>query len=209
MTNLAKLKDLILQGRIKEVEELVKAAIYENVPARDILDNGLIAGMNVVGLKFKANEIFIPEVLIAAKAMSAGVKLLETLLIEQGCQPKGRIVIGTVRGDLHDIGKNIVGMMFKGAGFKIIDLGIDVPVEKFINAARENKAELVAMSALITTSMPVMKKVISALKQENILAKTMIGGAPVTGEFATQIGADGYAADAASAVDLAKSLLEN
>jgi len=203
------LKDKLFKGDVGEVQRLVKLAVAENTPAKDILDKGLIAGMDVVGKKFKANDIFVPEVLLAARAMQAGMKILEPLLAKSGVRPVAKVAIGTVKGDLHDIGKNLVTMMFKGAGLDVVDFGIDVAPEKFVNAAKNEGAQMIAMSALLTTSMPSMKKTIDALKAAGILGKvkTMIGGAPVTQEYADEIQADGYAPDAASAVDKAKELL--
>jgi 5-methyltetrahydrofolate--homocysteine methyltransferase len=165
--------------------------------------------MSLVGKKFKANEIFVPEVLIAAKAMHAGLSILEPLLVAGGIKPKAKIVIGTVKGDLHDIGKNLVAMMFKGAGFTVIDLGIDVRPEIFIKKAKEEDVSVVAMSSLLTTSMPSMKNVIMLIKEQGLASKikTIIGGAPVTQAYADEIGADGYAPDASSAVDKVNELL--
>jgi len=201
--------DSIFNGDIAGMPLLVKEAIAEKISPKDILDKGLIAGMALVGKKFKANEIFIPEVLIAAKAMQAGLCILEPLLIESGVESKGIIAIGTVKGDLHDIGKNLVAMMFKGAGFTVIDLGIDVSPDVFIQRAQKDKASVLAMSSLLTTSLPSMKNTIELLKSKGLDSKikTIIGGAPVTQEYADEIGADGYAPDASSAVDKAKELL--
>jgi len=165
--------------------------------------------MSEIGILFKNNEVFIPEVLIAARAMKAGMAILKPLLIEKDVKPVGKVVLGTVKGDLHDIGKNLVGMMLEGAGFEVIDLGIDVSPEKFVEAARDNQADCVAMSALLTTTMPHMKDTIEAFEaaglRENV--KIMIGGAPITQSYADEIGADGYASDAASAAELAKNLI--
>lgn len=199
----------IFKGDIPGTIALVKEAVSEEISPKEILDSGLIAGMSVVGEKFKLNEIFVPEVLIAAKAMQAGLGVLEPLLAEAGVKPKGRIVIGTVKGDLHDIGKNLVAMMFKGAGFSVIDLGIDVSPDAFIKKAEAEEASIIAMSSLLTTSMPSMKKTIDLLKKKGLNAamKTIIGGAPVTQEYADEINADGYAPDASSAVDKVKELL--
>jgi 5-methyltetrahydrofolate--homocysteine methyltransferase len=204
-----KITDSIFKGDIEGTPALVKKAISEGAMAQEILDKGLIAGMALVGAKFKANEIFVPEVLIAAKAMHAGLTVLEPLLIKSGIKPKAKIIIGTVKGDLHDIGKNLVSMMLKGAGFAVIDLGIDVKPEVFIQKAKSEKVPLIAMSSLLTTSMPSMKRTIELLKAEglNKHIKTVIGGAPVTQEYADEIGADGYAPDASSAVDKTKELL--
>jgi 5-methyltetrahydrofolate--homocysteine methyltransferase len=206
---LDKIIQSIFNGDITGTPILAKEALTEGVSPKEILDKGLIAGMSLVGKKFKANEIFVPEVLIAAKAMQAGLKVLEPLLIASGVKPKAKIVIGTVKGDLHDIGKNLVAMMFKGAGFTVIDLGIDVPAEVFIKKAREEDASIVAMSSLLTTSMPSMKGVLKLLKEQglNLKVKTIIGGAPVTQAYADEIGADGYAPDASSAVDKVNELL--
>jgi 5-methyltetrahydrofolate--homocysteine methyltransferase len=165
--------------------------------------------MNVIGERFKKNEVYVPEVLIAARAMKAGMVILQPKLTAAGVQPLGVAVIGTVKGDLHDIGKNLVGMMLEGAGFKVVDLGIDVSSEKFVSAARENNAKVIGVSALLTTTMTNMKEVVTTLKGSDMVgkAKVMIGGAPVTQAFSDEIGADGYAPDAASAADLAKKLL--
>jgi len=206
---LEKIKAAILKGDIQQMPMLVKEAIGACISPKEVLDKGLIAGMSIVGQKFKANEIFVPEVLIAAKAMHAGLSVLEPLLIKIGVEPVGKVVIGTVKGDLHDIGKNLVAMMFKGAGFFVLDLGIDVATELFIKKAEEEGAQIIAMSSLLTTSMPSMKQVIDLLKVKGLDSKikTVIGGAPVTQGYADQIGADGYAPDASSAVDKVKELL--
>ena len=199
----------LIKGNIDEVKQLVQDALKKEIPAQDILDKGLIAGMDVVGAKFKCNEFFIPEVMIAAQAMEEGMRFLEGHFSSSGIKSAGKIVIGTVKGDLHDIGKNLVLMMLKGAGFKIEDLGIDVAPERFIEAVR-NGADIMAMSALLTTSMPFMPRTMELLKKEipGNKVKILIGGAPVTQEFADKIGADGYAADAAKAVDRARELLK-
>ncbi len=202
-------KNAIFTGNIAGIPILVKRAISDGVPVKDILNKGLIAGMSIVGEKFKSNEIFVPEVLISAKTMQAGLDILEPLLVKAGVNPAGKIVIGTARGDLHDIGKNLVSMMLKGGGFSVIDLGIDVAPRRFIDEAIKSDAEVIAMSSLITTSMPSMKATIDLLKSENLNAKikAIIGGAPVTQEYADEIGADGYADNASSAVDKVKELL--
>ncbi len=193
-------------GQAPKVKELVQKAVDEGVPVADILNKGLLAGMSVIGEKFKKNEVYVPEVLIAARAMQWGMEVLQPLLEDAGVEPVGRIVIGTVKGDLHDIGKNLVGMMLRGAGFEVIDAGIDVPPEKFVETAKASKARLIGCSALLTTTMPQMKNVVDAVKAAGVDAKVMIGGAPVTQEYCDEIGADGYAPDAASAADLAKEL---
>ncbi|WP_427365636.1 corrinoid protein [Candidatus Caldatribacterium saccharofermentans] len=199
----------LFAGNAKAVAELVEKALNEGLSPQEILNDGLIKGMNEVGAKFKANEIYVPEVLIAARAMKAGMEILRPKLVETGVEPVARMVIGTVKGDLHDIGKNLVAMMMEGAGFEIIDLGIDVPAEKFIQAVREHKPQLVGMSALLTTTMIQIRENIKAFKEAGIRdsVKIMVGGAPVTQKFADEVGADGYAPDAASAVDKAKELL--
>ncbi len=203
------LAEAIINGKRNDVVELTKKLIDAGVPAKQILDEGLISGMSVVGEKFKNGEYFVPEVLVAARAMKAAMELLRPLLAASDVEPIGTVVIGTVRGDLHDIGKNLVVMMLEGAGFRVVDLGVDVPAEKFIEAAKEHNANIVGMSALLTTTMTYMPEVIKALEAEGIRkqVKVIVGGAPVTQEWADQIGADGYAPDAASAVDKCKELL--
>ena len=203
------IKDAIFNGDIAQTPKLVKQAISEGESPEDVLEKGLIAGMAEVGARFKVNEIFVPEVLIAAKAMHTALDILEPLLADTGVKPKATVVVGTVKGDLHDIGKNLVVMMLKGAGFRVIDIGIDVPAKAFIDKAESLDASLIAMSSLLTTSMPSMKSTIEMLRQRglNNKIKTVIGGAPVTQDYADQIGADGYAQDASSAVDKVKELL--
>jgi len=207
MADLKALADAVINGDQNTALELTKAALEEGTAAKDVLDNGLIAGMDTVGALFKKNEIYIPEVLIAARAMKMAMEVLEPELVKAGVEPVGKLLIGTVQGDLHDIGKNLVAMMLKGAGFKVIDLGVDVGPEKFVEQVKAANAQLIGMSALLTTTMPGMEKTIKALKDAGIPVKVMIGGAPVTQDYADKIGADGYAPDAASAVDLAKSLV--
>ncbi len=201
------LQEALKKGAIPEVKERTQAALDEGASPKAVLDI-LIGGMDEIGKKFKNNEIFIPEVLIAAKAMHGGLSILEPLLSESGVAPAGKICIGTVKGDLHDIGKNLVSMMFRGAGFEVTDLGIDVPVEKFVESAQRN-TDIVAMSSLLTTSMGAMKEVVKSLTESGVSGrvKTMVGGAPVTEEFARTIGADGYAGDASSAVEKARELI--
>ena len=197
----------LINGKFKEVESLVQQALQENVPPKKILEEGLIAGMNEVGRRFKANEFYVPEVLIAARAMEYGMKVLQPMLEKSGVKPVAKVAIGTVKGDLHDIGKNLVAMMLRGAGFEVLDLTIDVPAEKFVDAVKNQGCKIVGLSALLTTTMPQMKVVVDALKSAGANAKVMIGGAPVTQSYCDEIKADGYAPDAASAVDLAKELL--
>jgi 5-methyltetrahydrofolate--homocysteine methyltransferase len=190
------------------IPPLVEQALAQGLDAKTILDKGLIAGMNTVGEKFRVHDIFLPDVLLAARAMYAGMDVLKPLLIESGVSSRGRVVIGSVQGDLHDIGKNLVGIMLKGAGFEVIDLGNDVAAEKFVAAARGNDALAIGMSALLTTTMPVMKEVVERLKAENLSGriKTIIGGAPVSQGYADEIGADAYGYDCAQAVAGVKKL---
>jgi 5-methyltetrahydrofolate--homocysteine methyltransferase len=203
------LKEAVIVGNANAAKELTEKALAENIPAKTILDDALIPGMMVVGEKFKNNEYYVPEVLIAARAMYAALDLLRPILSQSDIEPIGTVVIGTVKGDLHDIGKNLVRMMLEGGGFRVIDLGVDVAPEKFIEAIKEHNAQILAMSALLTTTMPSMKVTIDALKEAGLRdkVKVMVGGAPVTQQWADEIGADGYAPDAASAVDKAKELI--
>lgn len=191
------------------VRELIEEALKEDVSPTEILNEGLIAGMEVVGRRFKANECYVPEVLIAARAMKGGMAVLQPLLAGTGVKPAGTLIIGTVKGDLHDIGKNLVAMMLEGAGFKIVDLGIDVSGQKFLETVKENRGAVVGMSALLTTTMVEMKNTVDLIRSADLgfQIPIVIGGAPVTQEYADEIGASGYAPDAASAVDLVKDLL--
>jgi len=209
-TILNNIKDALMKGDRALVSKYTSEALKEGLEIREILDDALVSAMEVIGKKFKNNEIFIPEVLISAKAMHAGMALLEPHFLKCGIKPIGKVVIGTVKGDLHDIGKNIVSMMLKGACFEVRDFGIDVPPEKFVEAVRKGEADVLAMSSLLTTSMPSMLATIKALKANGIRdkVKIIIGGAPVTKEFADSIGADGYAKDAATAVDEARAMLK-
>lgn len=204
---LDQLQEALIAGKKNDVETLVDQALSLGLPTRRILDEGLIAGMERLGLMFKNNEVFIPEVLVAARAMNAGLAKLEPYLIKDKIEPKGFVVIGTVKGDLHDIGKNLVAMMLKGAGYKIIDLGADVAPDKFVDAARRNKADIVALSALLTTTMIQMKSVIQALQSSGLDVPVIVGGAPLTQDYADEIGAKGFAPDAASAVDVVHRLV--
>ncbi len=200
------ISEYVQKGRAKNVKQLVEDSLNQGVDPKAILDDGLLAGMMIVGEKFKKNEVFVPEVLVAARAMSAGLSILEPKLVEIGNEPVGKAIIGTVKGDLHDIGKNLVSMMLKGAGFEVIDLGTDVDAETFISKAEETGADIIGMSALLTTTMPYMKNVIDTLKEKELRDKyiVMVGGAPVNEAFAEQIGADFYTADAPSAATTAK-----
>jgi 5-methyltetrahydrofolate--homocysteine methyltransferase len=204
------IKNALAKGDKPTVVRLTKEALNKGIDVKTILEEGLIASMNAIGEKFKANEIFIPEVLIAAKAMHAGIAVLEPHFSASGIKPTGKVIIGTVKGDLHDIGKNIVSMMLKGACFEVMDLGIDVPPGKFVEIVQAKGADIIAMSSLLTTSMGAMKDTIKLLKDSGIRdkVKIIVGGAPITQSFADSIGADGYAKDAATAVDKAKELVE-
>jgi len=222
MTNVEKLKKTIIDAdkigeeiegegakgaTQRKVESLITAALKEGTPAESVINDGLIAGMDLVGARFKKNEVYIPEVLLAARAMKMGMDILKPEIIKAGIKPIGKCLVGTVQGDLHDIGKNLVAMMLKGAGFEVIDLGVDVGPDKFVEQVKTQGVQVVGMSTLLTTTMPAIEKALKAIKDAGVLVKIMIGGAPVTQDYADKIGADGYAADAASAVDLAKNLL--
>lgn len=209
MADLQALADAVIGGKQNDAVDLTKAALEEGVSPKEILSKGLIAGMDVVGEKFKNNEFYIPEVLVAARAMKSAMELVRPLLSEADTDAAIKVAIGTVQGDLHDIGKNLVGMMLEGAGFTILDLGVDVPPEAYIKAVKDDGAKIIGLSALLTTTMPAMKDTIEACKEAGIRDDViiMIGGAPVTQDYADEIGADGFAPDAASAVDKAKELL--
>ncbi|OIO91511.1 MAG: methyltransferase [Anaerolineae bacterium CG2_30_64_16] len=209
MDHLESIYNAVLDGDAASAQAGVKAALAANLPADVILKNGLIAAMSEVGRLFEENEYFVPEMLVSARAMQSGLALLKPYLAEAGAEPAGKIIMGTVKGDLHDIGKNLVSMMLEGAGFEIIDLGSDVAPQAFVKAVQERQAQVIGMSALLTTTMPSMSATIKALEEAGMRdkVKIMIGGAPVTDGFAKQIGADGFSPDASSAVRLAKSLL--
>jgi 5-methyltetrahydrofolate--homocysteine methyltransferase len=204
--------DAVMEYDEETVPGLIQAELDAGTDVRKVLDEGLIAALDVIGEKFSAGIIFVPEMLMAAEAVQAGLDLLRPLLVETGTKPVGTIILGTVKGDLHDIGKNLVGMMFEGAGFKLIDLGTDVDPERFITAAQENDADIVAMSGLLTTSMPEMQRAVEAVQEakrtRNLNVKIMIGGPPINEEFAAKIGADGYGMDAPSAVVRARRFIE-
>jgi len=203
------ISEAVQKGRAKIVKELVEQAIAENIPAADILNQGMLAAMDIVGEKFKNNEVYVPEMLVAARAMTSGMELLKPHLAEAGVQAIGKVILGTVAGDLHDIGKNLVRLMLEGKGIEVIDLGIDVPAEKFVEAHLEHGVSLIALSALLTTTMGEMKNVIDLFEQKGLRDKVqfMLGGAPITDTFAASIGAEYYAADAATAADVAKEVL--
>jgi 5-methyltetrahydrofolate--homocysteine methyltransferase len=207
------LKDIaksLMAGDDKKIVAEVAQAIEEGIPTTEILDDGLIAGMNVVGVRFRKHEMFLPEVLLSARAMTAGVALLKPLLIAEEVPSRGKVVLGSVQGDLHDIGKNLVGIMLEGAGFEVVDLGIDVPPEKFIDAAEAEGASVIGLSSLLTTTMDIMKGVVDLMGERGLSdkVKVIVGGAPLSEEFARSIGADGYAYDAANAVEKVIALIE-
>lgn len=210
MANIAEISEFLQKGRAKNVKALVTEALEEGQDPKAILNEGLLSGMMIVGEKFKNNEVFVPEVLVAARAMNAGLAILEPKLVEIGNEPVGKAVVGTVKGDLHDIGKNLVTMMLKGAGFEIHDLGVDVEPAAFVNKAEEVGADIIGMSALLTTTMPNMGAVVEELKNRGLRDKyiVMVGGAPVTDGFAQQIGADYYTPDAATCAEVAKKAVE-
>ena len=209
MDLIQEISEYLQKGRAKNVKQLVQQALDENMDPKVILNEGLLSGMMIIGAKFKNNEVFVPEVLVAARAMNTGLSVLEPKLIEVGNEPVGKAVIGTVQGDLHDIGKNLVVMMLKGAGFEIYDLGVDVETSVYIDKAEEVGADIICMSALLTTTMPKMQDCVDQLKERGLRDKyiVMIGGAPVNESFCEQIGADYYTPDAASCAELAKKVV--
>lgn len=209
---MAILEDLaaeVIKGEAGVVKNLTEEALSQNISAEEVLNSGLVAGMNVIGERFKSNEIFIPEVLVAARAMKAGMQIIRPLLAEANVEPLGKVIIGTVGGDLHDIGKNIVAMLLEGAGFEVVDLGADVTKEKFLEFAEKENPDVLGMSALLTTTMVFMKDMVQSLEESGLKdkIKVIVGGAPITQSYADEIRADGYAPDAASAVDLVKSVM--
>ena len=206
---LQQIADDLYDGKNTEVADLTQQALDTGLTAAEVLNGGLVAGMDRVGVDFKNGDLFVPEVLIAARAMHAGMDILRPLLAESDVPSAGKVVLGTVEGDLHDIGKNLVAMMLEGGGFNVVDLGIDIAPEKFVEAVKAEQPDLVGMSTLLTTTMPSIEKTLDALKTAGVRGsiKVMIGGAPVTQEYADKVGADGYAADAASAVDVARALM--
>ena len=209
MSILQEISEALQKGKAKVVTELVQKALDDGLKAEDILNQGLLAGMEVVGAKFKNNEVYVPEVLIAARAMNQGSAILKPALAESGVKAIGKVVLGTVKGDLHDIGKNLVRMMMEGKGLEVIDVGVDVPAEKFYEAYEKEGAQIIACSALLTTTMNEMKNVVDYFIEKGVRDKVtfMVGGAPITESFCKSIGADYYSADAASAADVAKAAL--
>lgn len=209
MSTLEDLSEAVQKGRSKDVLALIDQGLVDGVPAQQLLDDGLLKGMSILGVKFKNNEVFVPEVLMAARALNKGSELLKPKLIEAGIEARGKALIGTVKGDLHDIGKNLVKMMLEGSGFEVVDLGVDVSDAMFVEEIREETPDLVCLSALLTTTMGQQKVVIDAISEAGLRGnvKILIGGAPINQSYATEIGADGYAPDAASAAELATSLM--
>ena len=208
MATLTELSAAVENGKRNDAKLLTQALLTDGLKPLEIVEKGLVPGMSAIGEKFKNNEVFVPEMLIAARAMKEAMAILEPLLAQAGIKPKHTVVIGTVHGDLHDIGKNLVAMMLKGANFGVVDIGTNVPPEKFVATVRSSSAGVVALSALLTTTMPAMKTTVDALRAAGLPGlKIMVGGAPVTADFAKEIGADGYSSDAASAVDLALKLV--
>lgn len=209
MDILGQITDAVFSGNAPKTEELTKEAVTQGINPQVIIDNGLIAGMNKIGVLFKESKVFIPEVLISVRAMNNGMKVLKPLLVGGKSVPKGKAVIGTVKGDLHDIGKNLVIMMLEGAGFEVVDIGVDKAPEIFVEAVKEHSPDILGMSALLTTTLPAAKDTVTALQDAGLRdkVKVMIGGAPVTQKIADEIGADGFAPDASCAVDLAKQLI--
>lgn len=211
MSILEEISEFLQKGKRKNVKALIEQALEEGMDPQMILKEGLMSGMSIIGGKFKREEVFVPDVMMAARAMNVGLSILEPKLVEAGNEPIGRVVIGTVQGDLHDIGKNLTAMLLKGAGFEIYDMGVDVSAEAFLEKAEEVNADIIGLSALLSTTMSQMKEVIDLLKEKNLRDKyiVMIGGAPITNEFAEEIGADYYTPDAASAAEVAKKAVES
>ena len=211
MSILEEISEFLQKGKRKNVKALIEQALEEGIDPKMILKEGLMSGMSIIGGKFKREEVFVPDVMMAARAMNVGLSILEPKLVEAGNEPIGRVVIGTVQGDLHDIGKNLTAMLLKGAGFEIYDMGVDVSAEAFLEKAEEVNADIIGLSALLSTTMSQMKEDIDLLKEKNLRDKyiVMIGGAPITNEFAEEIGADYYTPDAASAAEAAKKAVES
>lgn len=209
MSILNEISEALQKGQAPAVKEMCQKALDDGMGAKEILEGGLMSGMGIVGEKFKKNEVFVPEVLIAARAMNAGIEILKPLMGDAGVEPAGKVVIGTVKGDLHDIGKNLVKIMMEGKGFEVIDLGTDVSAEKFLDTYKSENADIICCSALLTTTMTYMKEIVAAFEADGIRdeATIMVGGAPVTENFCETIGADIYTADAASAADAALQVL--
>ena len=203
------IKEALIKGDVARIRELIQSCLHQGINPQLVLEQGLITGMDVIGERFKKDEIYLPEVMIAARAMNAGLEVLEPILSRGEVEFKGKIVLGTVRGDLHDVGKNLVSMIFRGAGFRVIDLGIDIPEERFVRAVEENRADILGLSALLTMTLPMMKTTIDTIEEAGLRESViiMVGGAPVTQRFADEIGANGYAPDAVTAVERARELM--
>jgi 5-methyltetrahydrofolate--homocysteine methyltransferase len=207
MSSLEQIKEAVIAGSAKQAKAYTEAAVAEGLGVSTILNEGLIAGMNIIGARFKVNAVYVPEVLMSARAMHTGLAVIKPMIVSSGVKEKGTVAIGTIKGDLHDIGKNLVIMMLEGAGYRVIDLGVDVPAEKFLQAIEEHHPQVIGISALLTTTMTEMKEAVLQLKSQGGKTRIIVGGAPVTPKFAAEIGADGYAADAASAVDKVAELI--
>ncbi|MCK8827404.1 corrinoid protein [Natroniella acetigena] len=209
MSKMEKIVEGVIAGNIDRVAELTQELVDEGTKPSEIIKNGLVAGMDVVGGRFKKNEMFVPEVLIAAKAMHSGMDIVKPLLTEGESSSVGTVIMATVEGDLHDIGKNLVAMMLEGAGFEVVDLGVDIEADEFVEAVKEHQPDVVGLSALLTTTMPAMEETIKSLEEAGIRdqVKIMVGGAPVSEDFANEIGADGYAADGSTATDIAREFV--
>ncbi|KXS41067.1 methylmalonyl-CoA mutase C-terminal domain-containing protein/methyltransferase cognate corrinoid proteins [Candidatus Frackibacter sp. WG12] len=209
MSKFEEIAEAVISGEVEKVGELAQDLVDEGVKPSEIIKEGLVAGMDVVGARFKANEMFVPEVLISAKSMHAGMDVVKPLLAEGESSSAGTVVIGTVEGDLHDIGKNLVAMMLEGAGFEVVDLGVDLSAEEFVDAVKEHNPEVLGLSALLTTTMPAMQNTIEALEEAGVRdqVKIMVGGAPVTEDFANEIGADAYASDGSASTELAREFV--
>ncbi|SJZ69225.1 corrinoid protein [Selenihalanaerobacter shriftii] len=210
MSKFEEIAEAVIEGSVDEVADLAQGLVDGGAEPGEIIKQGLVEGMDVVGARFKKNEMFVPEVLISAKAMHAGMDIVKPLLADEDESSAGTVIIGTVEGDLHDIGKNLVAMMLEGAGFEVVDLGVDIPADKFVEAVKEHQPEVVGMSALLTTTMPAMEETIAALEEAGIRdqVKIMVGGAPVTEEFSNEIGADAYAPDGSTSTDLAREFVQ-
>ncbi|MFZ4440047.1 MAG: cobalamin B12-binding domain-containing protein [Syntrophales bacterium] len=207
MSILEQIKECVIAGNAKNIKEYTDRAVADGLDVSLILNDGLIAGMNVIGGLFKNNEVYVPEVLMAARAMHTGLAVIKPLIVSAGIKEKGVVAIGTVKGDMHDIGKNLVIMMLEGAGYKVIDLGVDVPTEKFLQVVEEQHPQIIGLSALLTTTMPQMQEIVKRLQEYDNRIKIVVGGAPITEKFAREIGADGYAPDAATAVEKVAELI--
>jgi len=207
MSILEQIKECVIAGNAKNIKEYTDRAVADGLDVSIILNDGLIAGMNIIGGLFKNNEVYVPEVLMAARAMHTGLAVIKPLIVSAGIKEKGVVAIGTVKGDMHDIGKNLVIMMLEGAGYKVIDLGVDVPTEKFLQVVEEQHPQIIGLSALLTTTMPQMQEIVKRLQEYDNQIKIVVGGAPITEKFAREIGADGYAPDAATAVEKVAELI--